>query len=86
LIVLIIENIRKPVNMAYIATVNKKEVLTSVLSVESQFKAIFIMVLGPALGILADKYGLGIGIALISIFLLILFPLFKLKSLIKKTA
>lgn len=75
-----IENIRKPVGVAFLANSINKEVVASVLSVDSQVKSIAAAVLAPLFGIFADLYGLGWGILIVSTMLLLLSPLVLLKK------
>lgn len=78
--VLIIENIRKPVNMSLIAGLTNKNALASVLSVESQTKTIFVLIFSPSFGFIADKFGLGISISVLSVILLGLYPIIHIKT------
>jgi hypothetical protein len=75
-----IENVRKPVGVAYLGSSIDKKVLASVLSVDSQLKSLTAAILAPIIGIFADLYGVGWGILLVSAGLLILLPLIYLKS------
>jgi uncharacterized membrane protein YfcA len=80
IVVYMIENVRKPVGVAYLGSSIDKKVLASVLSVDSQLKSLTAAILAPIIGIFADLYGVGWGILLVSAGLLILLPLIYLKS------
>ena len=72
--IFIIENLRKPVGIAYISGKLEEDSMATTLSVESQTKSLFAAVLAPALGFFADTYGLGYGLAITSGILLLLSP------------
>ncbi len=80
LLIIIIENLRKPIGIALIADLTKDESMGTSLSVESQAKSLFAAIIAPLLGWLADIYSPGIAIAVLTVFLLILFPLYRLKK------
>ncbi len=80
IVLLLLENLRKPSAVAEITTIGQDEVHTSVLSVMSQLTSIFTAVIVIIIGFIADKYGIGLGITAASIIMLIFYPLAKLKS------
>ena len=80
LVIIVIENLRKPIGIALIADLTKDEAMATSLSVESQAKSVFAAIIAPLLGWLADLFGPGIAIAAITVFLLFLFPLYRLKK------
>ncbi|MFW5975045.1 MAG: MFS transporter, partial [Bacteroidota bacterium] len=73
--IFIIENLRKPVGIAYISENLAEDSMATALSVESQTKSLFAAIIAPALGFLADAFGLGYGLAIVSGVLLILSPI-----------
>lgn len=83
IVLLLIENLRKPTAVAEITTIGQNEVHTSVLSVMSQLTSIFTALMVIIIGFIADNYGIGLGITAVSILMLVLYPLAKLKSLPK---
>ena len=76
--IFIVENIRKPVGVSYIAGLTNKNILATTLSVESQVKGIFAAILAPLIGFFADKYGVSWGLVIVSLLLLILWPVVRL--------
>jgi len=80
IVLLLLENLRKPSAVAEITIIGKDEVHTSVLSVMSQFTSIFTAVLVIIIGFIADKYGIGYGISAASLLMLILYPFARLKT------
>jgi len=68
----IIENIRKPILTGFIADEVPNEILTSVISVQSQLKTIMTPILAFAFGFFSDLYGIGKAIFLISVILILL--------------
>ena len=55
----ILQNLRKPMNVAVISDQISNQVMASGLSVESQFTTIFTVIMSPVLGALADHFGVG---------------------------
>ena len=76
----IIENIRKPMGIAYVTELLNENILATALSTESQVKSVYAALLAPLIGLLADAFGIGIALLLVSGFLLVLAPLFWLKN------
>ncbi|MCF8380028.1 MAG: MFS transporter [Bacteroidales bacterium] len=64
--IFVIENIRKPVLTGIIADNVPNEILTSVISAQSQLSGIMAAILAVVFGILADKYNIGISFIIIS--------------------
>ncbi len=75
-----IENIRKPIGVAYLGSNIDKKVLASVLSVDSQLKSLIAAVLALLFGIFADLFGVGWSIVIVSTALFLLTPLLKLSE------
>ncbi len=75
----VIENIRRPVGVSYLADLFDKKILATTLSVESQVKGIFAAILAPLMGFLADLIGIGQAMVIISIVMLVIFPLIRIK-------
>jgi len=78
IVLLLFENLRKPSAVAEITLVGQKEVHASVLSVMSQVTSIFTAIFVIIIGFVADSYGLGVGITMVSIVMLIFYPLARL--------
>jgi len=66
----IIENIRKPILTGLLADEVPNELLTSVISAQSQWKTLLTASIALSLGILADYFEIGLAFVLISIVLL----------------
>jgi len=77
----IIENIRKPILTAYISDNVPNEILTSVISVQSQLKTVITVLITLGFGIIADNFGIGIALVSVSMVLLISTVLLKVKKL-----
>lgn len=78
-VLLIIENIRKPIGIAMLAEQTQNKVMASVLSVQSQTKSVFAAIIAPLLGILADFFSPGISIFIVSLFFISIFAVYKIK-------
>ena len=72
ILIYVLENMRKPVMTGYVADAVDNSVLTSVLSVQSQWKTVLTALTALFCGILADIWGIGIALAVISGALIIL--------------
>ncbi|SHE99090.1 Major Facilitator Superfamily protein [Marinitoga hydrogenitolerans DSM 16785] len=80
----LIENLRRPIGVAYISENINSNILASVLSVESQLKTILAAIITPIIGIIADKFSLSTALIIIS--LMFLMVNFLLLHLSKKTS
>ncbi|NOX46488.1 MAG: MFS transporter [Chlorobi bacterium] len=76
----LIENLRKPIGISYVTeTINRKDILATVLSAESQAHSIVAAIVAPLIGLLADQFGLAYAIIIASSGLLLLSPVYLLK-------
>lgn len=82
----LIENIRRPVGVSYIADKIDSKVLTSVLSVQSQSATLFTVLIAPVFGFFADIWGLGYALITVSVILLLLSPIVLLNKRFKLIA
>ena len=78
--IFIVENIRKPVGVAWISELFRKDILATSLSVESQLSSVFAALLAPIFGLIADQAGVGWSFIIISGGLLLLFPFVKVSN------
>jgi len=76
----LIENTRKPILTGYLTDKVSNVILTSVISAESFYKTIVTAGIAILLGSLADSVGVGMGIAVVSSFLLIISVLLSLTN------
>lgn len=83
ILIYIIENLRKPIGMAYTTDYVKHDILATALSAESQLKTIWSALIIFAVGSLAEIFSLGAALAIISVVLLIILPLLRLSSVSK---
>jgi MFS family permease len=79
ILVYMVENIRKPVGVAYLGGSVDKRVMASVLSIDSQLKSLIAAILAPLFGIFADLYGVGWSVMIISAGVFIFLPLIRLR-------
>jgi MFS family permease len=75
----VIENLRKPIGIAYVTENIDTHILATVLSAESQVHALIAAICAPLIGFLADKYGLGYAITGVSGLMIVLSPLYFVK-------
>jgi MFS family permease len=79
ILIYVIENLRKPIAVSYIGESGNKRILATTLSAESQAESLFAALLAPLVGLLADRFGLGVSIFSVSAFLLLLSPIYWLR-------
>ena len=80
IVIMMIENLRKPVGIGLVANISKDESMATTLSVTSQATSVLAAIIAPIIGWIADIYNPGIGIAIISIILIIGLPIYWLKQ------
>ena len=74
-----IENLRNPIGVAYVSELYNDEVLATALSANSQAKSLVAAIFAPILGLLADKFGVGIGLSVLALLLILSTPLYIAK-------
>jgi MFS family permease len=79
IVLLLLENLRKPSAVAEITTIGQAEVHASVLSVTSQLSSIFTAVFVIIIGYVADRFNLGLSIVVVSAIMVVIYPLVRLK-------
>jgi len=77
----LIENLRKPIGISYVAENIKPDIMATVLSAESQAHTIVAAVIAPLIGWFADSIGLGYSILIVSSGLILISPLYLLKKM-----
>ena len=70
-VIYVAENIRKPVLTGIVARTVPQEILTSVISVQSLLRTMLTMFLAVVFGLLADQYGIGVSLMVVSGLLLL---------------
>ena len=78
--VFLIENLRKPIGISYITENIDNRILATVLSAESQAHALVAAIVAPVIGFLADRFGVGYALAIISVFMLLLAPVYMARK------
>ena len=79
-LIIILENLRKPIGFALVADLSKDRALATTLSTSSQAKSIVTAILAPVIGLVADLINPGYGIAIAAALLLLLFPFYRLSK------
>lgn len=59
----VLQNLRKPMNVAFISDQISHKVMASGLSIEAQFTTLLVVIFAPVLGYVADRFGVGIALA-----------------------
>ncbi len=67
----LIENLRKPVGIAYVSDQMRSDILATALSAESQVETIVTALVALVLGLLADKIGVAPALAVVSLFVVL---------------
>ena len=73
----ILQNLRRPINIGFISDNISHDVMASGLSVESQLKTIFVAIMSPLMGFIADSINIGAAFIILSSLTLLIFPLIK---------
>lgn len=79
-LIYILENFRRPMAISYVTEQLNQNILASVLSAESQANTVFSAIIAVLFGFFADKFGIGTSFILISLTLLLMTPLFLLRT------
>ncbi|MBN1637116.1 MAG: MFS transporter [Deltaproteobacteria bacterium] len=70
----VVQNLRKPMGIAYVSELMHKDILATALSAESQISSLIAAVLAVILGFFADMIGVGSALIITSALLLIMSP------------
>jgi len=76
----IIENLRNPIGVTFVSQLYNKKILATALSANSQAKSLFAAIIAPLLGFMADKYNVGIALAVVAISLALTAILYLVKK------
>ena len=76
----VLQNVRRPMVVGYLADRMNHRSMASGLSVEVQLRTLIMVVMAPALGWLADRIGIGAGIMLVSLATLLTTPLLLVRD------
>ena len=79
--IIIVENLRKPIGVSNVSNLFDRKIYATALSVDSQIKTIVAALSAIFIGFFADKYGIGIALIIISVVLLIGFPLYFVRPI-----
>ncbi|MCD4729927.1 MAG: MFS transporter [Bacteroidales bacterium] len=80
IIIYLVENLRKPIGISFITENIDNRILATVLSAESQAHALVAAIIAPIIGILADRLGVGYALAIISVLMILLAPIYMAKK------
>lgn len=76
----VLQNLRKPINVAFISDQISHKVMASGLSIESQFTTILVAIFAPLLGALADKFGVGVALGVFGVGAMFLYLLVRVRD------
>jgi MFS family permease len=82
--VYLIENLRKPIGITLVADRLDRDVLATALSAESQAETLFAALFAPLIGFVADRWGVGQALMVVSGLLIVLMPLYSANVRTKK--
>lgn len=74
--IFIIQNLRKPMGIAYVSDMTNPDILATTLSAESQATTIFSGIIAIVIGYCADRFGLGTAMIAVSLVLLVFSPFY----------
>lgn len=75
----VVENLRKPIGVAYVSNTVDDRILASTMSADSQVKSLIAAILAPIIGIFADHLGVGAAIMIVSLAMILLVPVYRAK-------
>lgn len=76
MVILFNENLRKPIGTAYVAALTDQKSMATLLSVQSQLKALLAAIFAPLIGFLADQFGVGNALIIFGIVVIALSPFY----------
>ncbi|NPA79743.1 MAG: MFS transporter [Thermotogae bacterium] len=76
----VVQNVRRPITLSYIAGTVPDDELATALSVESSVRTLYAALLAPLLGLLADALGVGLGLATVGALTLSLLLFVRLRD------
>ena len=76
----IIENLRKPMGISYVTDMMQQDILATALSAQSQASSLAAAIIALLIGFLADNYGVGNSLIIVSIILILTTPLYIAKE------
>ncbi len=79
-LVYLVENLRLPVGISYFTEHLDPDILATTLSVESMGKSLFTMFLALGMGLLADRFGPGTALLAVSLFMLAMVPILRIRN------
>jgi hypothetical protein len=82
----VLQNVRKPMNVAFISDQISNKVMASGLSVETQFTTILVALMAPILGALADAFGIGPALAAVGAGVLVFYGFLRVQTVEKNVA
>jgi hypothetical protein len=79
LIIFILNNLRRPINIGLISDQISSNIMASGLSAEAQLTTVISALVAPLLGLLADTLGVGLGLGVIGALMLVLISFARVK-------
>jgi len=76
----VLQNLRKPMSVAFISDQISHKVMASGLSIETQFTTILVAIFAPILGALADAFGVGLALAVIGALTLLFYTFVRVEG------
>lgn len=76
MVILFNENLRKPIGTAYVAALTDQKSMATLLSVQSQLKALLAAIFAPLIGFLADQFGVGNALIIFGVAVIALSPFY----------
>jgi len=76
----LLQNVRRPIMIGYLADLIPHRTMATGLSVESQLRTLLTAVLAPLVGLLADRIGVGGALAILAVAAASLLPVLRVQS------
>jgi len=80
ILIFLVENVRNPIGVSFVSEQYNDKILATALSLSSQLKSLIAAIIAPAIGYLADIWGVGVSLSIVAGLLIIISPFIILKQ------
>jgi len=86
LVVYLVQNLRRPILVGYLSELLTHRTMATGLSIETQFRSLLMAAAAPILGLMADRWGVGVGVLVTAAAGLGLLALLRVRPISERTA
>lgn len=80
LLLYVLQNLRRPITLSYITGTVPEDKVATALSVESSLRTLYAAILAPIIGVLSDTFSVGVALAFVGAFTLVLTPIVSVRD------